>query len=60
MRLDSERTESLREDTRYFEMVTAVREALHGGNPGADGIATAGLGTASIAVRTPVRGAETR
>ncbi|AMB60112.1 ABC transporter ATP-binding protein [Microterricola viridarii] len=58
MRLDDERTESLREDTRYFEMITAVREALHGGNPGTGGIQTAGLGTASVPVN--VRGAETR
>ena len=56
MRLSDERSESLREDTRYFEMITAVREALHGGNPGTGGIATAGVSTASL----PVRGAETR
>ncbi|PPL18701.1 ABC transporter ATP-binding protein [Microterricola pindariensis] len=59
MRLDGERTESLREDTRYFEMITAVREALHGGNPGG-GIATGGLATGSVAASAPVRGAETR
>nr|WP_240614293.1 ABC transporter ATP-binding protein [Amnibacterium flavum] len=29
----SERAESLREDTAFFEMVTAVREALHQGAP---------------------------
>lgn len=58
MRLGEERTESLREDTSYFEMITAVREALHAGNGGAatGGIATAGLGTGSLATR----GAETR
>lgn len=28
-----DRTEALREDTSYFEMITAVREALHGGAP---------------------------
>lgn len=29
----SDRTEDLREDGSYFEMITAVREALHGGTP---------------------------
>ena len=29
----SDRTEGLREDSSYFEMITAVREALHGGTP---------------------------
>ena len=58
MRLGEERTESLREDTSYFEMITAVREALHAGNAGAvtGAIATAGLGTGSVSLR----GAETR
>ncbi|HEY9424924.1 MAG TPA: ABC transporter ATP-binding protein [Microterricola sp.] len=56
------RTEALREDTSYFEMITAVREALHAGNTGGlagaatGGIAAAGLGTAPVSVR----GAETR
>jgi NitT/TauT family transport system ATP-binding protein len=30
MKLAGERTEELREDTRFFENVSAVREALHG------------------------------
>jgi NitT/TauT family transport system ATP-binding protein len=29
----ADRTEGLREETAYFEMITAVREALHGGSP---------------------------
>jgi NitT/TauT family transport system ATP-binding protein len=29
----AERTEDLREDSSYFDMITAVREALHGGTP---------------------------
>jgi NitT/TauT family transport system ATP-binding protein len=35
MRLESaaHRSDALREDAAYFEMVTAVREALHGGRP---------------------------
>ena len=36
----SERGESLREDTSYFEMITAVREALHGGTPVSRGVET--------------------
>jgi NitT/TauT family transport system ATP-binding protein len=58
----ADRTEALREDTGYFEMITAVREALHAGNSGGlagaatGGIATAGLGRAPVTVR----GAETR
>lgn len=32
------RTEELREDTAFFEMVTAVREALHQGTPTARGV----------------------
>jgi NitT/TauT family transport system ATP-binding protein len=31
------RTEELREERAFFEMVTAVREALHGGAPVASG-----------------------
>ncbi|KRA23744.1 hypothetical protein ASD65_04350 [Microbacterium sp. Root61] len=34
------RTEDLREDTSFFEMVTAVREALHQGTPTAKGVET--------------------
>ncbi len=29
----AERTEELREERAFFDMVTAVREALHGGSP---------------------------
>jgi NitT/TauT family transport system ATP-binding protein len=36
MRLGAERGEALREDTAFFEMVTAVREALHQGSPVTD------------------------
>ncbi|MGJ0205097.1 ATP-binding cassette domain-containing protein [Leucobacter sp. gxy201] len=36
----SQRGEELREDTGYFEMITAVREALHGGTPVARGVET--------------------
>lgn len=36
----AQRGEQLREDTRYFEMITAVREALHGGSPVARGVET--------------------
>ena len=38
MALESERTEDLREDTAFFGMVTAVREALHQGTPTARGM----------------------
>jgi len=40
MRLESthERTEALREDESFFEMVTAVREALHHGSPAPRGV----------------------
>ncbi|MFS0732675.1 ABC transporter ATP-binding protein [Microbacterium sp. 1P10UB] len=38
MALESERTEDLREDTAFFGMVTAVREALHQGTPTARGV----------------------
>jgi NitT/TauT family transport system ATP-binding protein len=40
----AERTEALREERGFFDMVTAVREALHGGTP----------------IDTPPRGVETR
>lgn len=36
----ADRTEDLREDTRYFAMITAVREALHGGSPTPRGVET--------------------
>lgn len=36
----SDRGESLREDTNYFEMITAVREALHGGEVVTRGVET--------------------
>lgn len=42
MRLEQtqDRTDALREDASYFEMITAVREALHGGAPTTRGVET--------------------
>ena len=45
------RTDDLREDTSFFEMVTAVREALHKGT-GSSGVASSGT--------APARGVENR
>lgn len=42
MRLDptAQRTAALREESAYFEMITAVREALHGGAPTSGAVET--------------------